>query len=519
MPLRSRKADRDGKFGGNRAQCAIIDIGSNTVRMVVYGGSPRAPIVLLNEKVVARLGRDIGETGRLSQEAITLAMRGLERYALILRDLGISNVDTVATAAARDAENGPEFLAQVAALGLSPRLLSGEEEARISSMGVIGAFPGSEGVVADLGGGSLELVRIADGACGEGSTFPLGTLRLPELRAGKAGDIKKASSQMLKSAGWDETSGGTLYLVGGTWRAMAVYAMHTRSYPLSDPHGYEIGRDVAFAVASEIAESDSDELRSIPRISTQRSQTMPDAAALLLALLKRLDPDRIVFSSWGLREGLLFDRLEGYAKDQDPLLAGVAVFSALHGCSPTLATRVAAWTVGAIPNNRPGSERLRLAATMLALASMQTEPNLRIEQAMDWALQKRWIALSAHERAMLAAVVSANANQCNLPSRVAALAPADALDDAIAWGLAIRLCRRLGALSPATFEHSRLGIENGRLVLTLEESHAALFGIPNEKDLRLLANRLGLEHEMVTVPGFRVEEEVSSLLFADESVK
>lgn len=493
MPLRGSKGDREGKFSGHTAQRAIIDIGSNTVRLVLYGGSPRAPITLLNEKVVAKLGRDIGQTGRLADAAIEVAMRGLGRYALILDDLGIVDVEVVATAAVREAENGPEFLEQVRGLGLSPRLLSGEEEARISAMGVIGAFPGASGVVADLGGGSLELVHISDGECGEGASLPLGTLRLPELRGDKVIDLKKAAAQVLKSAGWDKETDAPLYLVGGTWRAMAVYAMNARDHPLTDPHGLEISLDDAVRLAQQIAESDPASLRQIPRISSQRSATMPDAAALLMALLKKLEPTKIVFSSWGLREGLLFDRLAPYAKSQDPLLAGIAVFAAQRGCPATLATRVAGWTVDALPPGWQGSERLRLAATMLSLASMQTEPNLRTPQAIDWALHKRWIALDSHDRAMLAAAVSANGNQCNLPARITALASPEQLEVAIAWGLAIRLCRRLGALSRRTFQASSLAIKDGQLVLTLEQGHANLLGIPNDKDLRMLADRLGME--------------------------
>ena len=144
---------------------AVIDIGSNTVRLVIYEGSRRAPETVWNEKVAARLGRDISTTGRIPQEAEDEALAALARYALIIQDLGIDDVQAVATAAARDAKNGQEFLAKVAALGLEPRLLSGEEEACISANGALGAFPGAHGVVADLGGGSLELVSIHSNEC------------------------------------------------------------------------------------------------------------------------------------------------------------------------------------------------------------------------------------------------------------------------------------------------------------------------------------------------------------------
>ena len=125
------------------AEQAIIDIGSNTVRLVIYGGPARAPAVLYNEKVTARLGKGVAEDGKLSEKAMGTVLAALGRFEALLRLRGVKKVQTVATAAARDASNGPAFLARVAALGLNPRLLSGEEEAVTSARGVLAAFPGA----------------------------------------------------------------------------------------------------------------------------------------------------------------------------------------------------------------------------------------------------------------------------------------------------------------------------------------------------------------------------------------
>jgi exopolyphosphatase/guanosine-5'-triphosphate,3'-diphosphate pyrophosphatase len=496
-----RRADRPGAIGGAGAERAIIDIGSNTVRLVVYGGTMRAPTVLLNEKVTAKLGREIAATGRLADEAMALALRGLRRFALLLADMGIKDIETVATAAVRDAANGPEFVAQLRSIGLNPRVISGEEEALLSAHGVIGAFPDANGIVADLGGGSLELVRVAGGACEGASSLPLGTLRLPEHR-GKAGrgngaEMKKSLDKAIRKAGWDLSANppaenGALYLVGGTWRAMAVYAMASRGWPLSDPHGFELDAAGAQELALSLSATESDALKTRERISTMRAEKLPDAAVLLAALLARLAPERVVFSAWGLREGLLYDRLPEHTRSQDPLLAGVAVFASQRGTQPQLATRMAAWTLDAAPARDHGSERLRLAATMLALASMQIEPNIRLPQAINWALHKRWIGVDGKGRAMLAAAVAANGNQLSFPAEVRALASEEALEEAVRWGLALRLARRLGAQSPRSLEVSRLRVEEGTLVLELAASHAALFGAPTEKDMKLLAGRLGL---------------------------
>lgn len=492
-----RRAEREGALGGGASERAIIDIGSNTVRLVVYGGTMRAPTVLLNEKVTAKLGREIATTGRLADESMGLALRGLRRFALLLADLGIKDIETVATAAVRDAANGPEFAAQLRAIGLDPRVISGEEEALLSAHGVIGAFPEARGIVADLGGGSLELVRVSGGATEGASTLPLGTLRLPDHRGKNRGDMKKSLDKAIRKAGWDlaahpPAQNGALYLVGGTWRAMAVFAMSARGWPLSDPHGFELDAAGAQELAATLAASDSDALKTRERISAMRAEKLPDAAVLLQALLGRLSPDRVVFSSWGLREGLLYDRLPDHTKAQDPLLAGVAVFASQRGTKPTLATRMAAWTLDAAPARTHGSERLRLAATMLALAAMQIEPNIRLPQAINWALHKRWIGIDGKGRAMLAAAIAANGNQLALPAEVRALASEEALEEAVRWGLALRLARRLGAQSRRSLEVSRLLVEDGALVLQLAESHAALFGAPTEKDIKLLAGRLGL---------------------------
>ena len=215
-------------------------------------------------------------------------------------------------------------------------------------------------------------------------TLPLGALRLPEYRDDRSknpdADMRKALEKVVRKSGWDlasadEHTPASLYLVGGTWRAMAVFAMQTRGHPLSDPHGFELDRDEAQELAELLAMESSDGLKNRKRISSMRAEKLPDAAVLLQALLAQIEPSRIVFSSWGLREGLLYDRLAAHGKAQDPLLAGISVFATQRGAPPTLATRIAAWTVDAVApgkeRSKTGSERLRMAATMLSLASMQ----------------------------------------------------------------------------------------------------------------------------------------------------
>ena len=491
--------DRDTAFANASPQRAVIDIGSNTVRMVIYGGAQRAPTVLINEKVTARLGGDLIHSGRITDEAMEIALSGLRRYRRVLTDLHVNEVDVIATAAARLAENGLAFLDRVRECGFKAELLSGEDEARTSAMGVIGAFPGAKGVVADLGGGSLELIEIQNGQCTHGVSMPLGTLMLPELRAEGSAKFKRHVNRALKNEDWAHSMSEPLYMVGGTWRALAGYAMDEVKHPLTDPHGFEIDGEEALRLAKRVRLTKPKKL-NVSRIASMRSAMLPDAAALLQVLLGKLQPPRLVFSSWGLREGRLFDRLDPAAKAQDPLLAGVANFSAPRGGPPTLATRIAGWTVDALPHDGHGSERVRLAATMLALASMQIEPNLRLKQAINWALYKRWMDLKDNGRAMIAAALSANCGCMDLPADLSRLATRDMLDEALCWGLAIRLARRLGAGSRRSLRNSALGVSGDRLVLYLGESHADLWAEHVELDLSALAERLGLRPAVEVVP-------------------
>jgi exopolyphosphatase/guanosine-5'-triphosphate,3'-diphosphate pyrophosphatase len=469
---------------------AIIDIGSNTVRLVVYNGPPRAPVVILNEKVSAKLGKDLGKNNLLSAKSMQTALSALARFSAMLKLLGVDDVDCVATAASRDARNGPQFLASVRELGLSPRLLTGEEEARASATGVMAAFPGARGTVGDLGGGSLELVSIDGEVCHGGITLPYGSLRLADLRAGGAARFAATVREGLSRAGWSSGAGLPLYIVGGSWRALALQAMYEIGWPLDDPHDFELAPEEALRMCRQLEKGKPERLD--PRVSAARVPTLPDAAALLGQLVERIKPSRIVFSSWGLREGLLFARLAPEIRAQDPMLSGVAAFARSAAVTVEHARAVANWTAP-ICNDAAGNGNLRLASTMLALAAMRTEPNMRAEQAMGWALRKRWIGLNARGRAMMAMTVFANSGQTQVPPAFSRLASPQDLRDAVAWGLAIRLCRRFTGCADEALARTALRRDGSGLLLVVEEPVQALYSTTTAKDLRLLAEWVGIE--------------------------
>ncbi|WP_028639544.1 Ppx/GppA family phosphatase [Novosphingobium acidiphilum] len=476
---------------------AIIDIGSNTVRLVIYGGPARAPNVLHNEKVTARLGKGVAETGLLGERASNAVLAALARYRVLLQLKGVERVDVVATAAVRDATNGAAFLEKVAKLGFAPRLLSGEEEAVTSAHGVLGAFPGASGVVGDLGGGSLELVDIDGDTCRHGVSMPLGTLRLAKMRATGDRLFAQAVAKALKKAAWAAEPGTTLYLVGGSLRAFARFAMVQLEWPIDDPHGFVLDAAEGLRIARNLARRKPESLRPLAGISTARMNSLPDTAALLAVLIRRLKPGKLVFSAWGLREGLLYEDMPAGTRGQDPLVAGMSAFVQEQGISPQIGAMVAGWTVAAAPpNGIERRERLRLAATMLCLASATVEPNLRGDIAREWALRKRWIGAATAERAILAVAMLAHTGRLEVPPALAALIPAHALREAQAWGLATRLCRRFSTCAPQGLSGSRLLVDGGRLVLEVQPTLAPLVNDGVERDLRALAAHLGLKAQV-----------------------
>jgi exopolyphosphatase / guanosine-5'-triphosphate,3'-diphosphate pyrophosphatase len=272
--------------------------------------------------------------------------------------------------------------------------------------------------------------------------------------------------------------------------------MRRTDHPLTDPHGLCVGTDEADRIAKKIARMSPAELAPIPGISSSRAAGLPDAAAMLRVMLAELKPEGLVFSSWGLREGLLYSRLGPGARAQDPLLAAIAQFTTPRGGSPAQAAMIAAWTADVAQGSRNGSERLRLAATMLALAAARLEPNLRARHAYDWAMDKRWLGLDPEGRARLAAMLLAACGQPGPAAALLRLAGEEALREATAWGLAVRLCRRMGAGTQVSLLTSSLRREPGRLVLWFDPARAQLASDLVLGDLKALAQWLGLEHEV-----------------------
>ncbi|KQR83925.1 Ppx/GppA family phosphatase [Sphingomonas sp. Leaf343] len=477
---------------GKRADAsrtAIIDIGSNSVRLVVYQGPARLPATLFNEKVMAGLGRGLAQTGRMEPSALAAARTALARFAAVTREMEVATVRTVATAAVRDAENGPELIDAATALGLTVEILSGEQEALGAGQGVLSGIPTADGIVGDLGGGSLELVRVRAGKVEDRVSFPLGVLRIAGTR-GKS--LDKRVSDLIGKAGWRGRGRGTpLYLVGGSWRALGRLHMGLAGYPLPVVHQYCLAPATVAQLAAQLPLMTKQQLRDIPGLSSGRAATLPDATALLDIVLRELGSAGTVISAFGLREGLLFGMLDAPTRALDPLIVAAREEGRLLGRFPEHGDLLDRWIAPLFAHEAPSQARIRHAACLLADVGWHANPEFRAERGVEVALHGNWVAIDARERAQLAQSLFTSLGGGTLsPDPLPRLAGQQALAGAVAWGLAIRLGQRLSAGLAGPLQRSRLARDAGTVTLALPAADRALYGETVEKRHVALATLL-----------------------------
>lgn len=451
---------------------AIIDIGSNSIRLVVYEGPARLPATLFNEKVMAGLGRGLAATGAIEPAALEKARVALARFAAVARAMEAESLRTVATAAVRDASNGRALIDEAAALGLDVEILSGEREAKAAGHGVLSGIPDADGIVGDLGGGSLELVRVSGGRVGDRVSFPLGVLRVGALREG---GLERHLAALVRDSGWEGRGAGLpLYLVGGSWRTLAKLDMALTGYPLPVIHQYAMSAERVRELASSIPHLSRQRLREVADIASTRGGLLGDATAILAALLKRLGCDRTIASSFGLREGLLYEALDEETRGQDPLIVAAREEGRMLGRFPEHGDLLDRWIEPLFDGRHA---RLRCAACQLADVGWRANPDFRAERGVDTALHGAWVAIDGPGRAILAqTLATALGGGVDAPDPLPKLAPAADLRLAMAWGLAIRLGQRLSGGVAGPLKRSRLSDDGERITLHLPTADRALYG-------------------------------------------
>ena len=479
---------------------AVIDIGSNSIRLVIYRLDGRAIWTVFNEKVLAGLGREVIHSGALAPDGVEAALGALRRFKAVLEAARPETVSVVATAAVREASDGPAFVAKVKELaGLNVRVLTGEEEARFAALGVLAGAPDAEGVVGDLGGSSLELTPIAGGVPGRGMTLPLGPFA---LKGPDGFDAERTRAKVARILDRSPAKAPCpmLYAVGGGWRNLALLQMRIAGYPLQIVHQYEMTGSEALEASRFIAQQSRSSLERIEGMSRRRLDTIPYAAVVLEGLIERLKIERIAVSAYGVREGLLFEAMSPSLRAQDPLIAGALALGARSGLGDDLGPALEGWLkplFATLPPLFDGRDAVLVAAACrMADLGARLHPDHRADLVFEQVLRAPIAGLSHPERAFLAvALFSRHTAASTTPERnaIARILTPERVMRARALGAAMRLGCDLSGRSPTLLGHSQLAVDHDIVLLTADKGWAdMLLGEQTAKRASTLADALDL---------------------------
>jgi exopolyphosphatase/guanosine-5'-triphosphate,3'-diphosphate pyrophosphatase len=484
----------------NQPRAAVVDLGSNSVRLVVFEGTGRNPTAIFNEKAVLRLGRGLHATGRLNEEGVEQAVLVLGRYYALARSMRADPFEILATAAVRDAANGGAFVSQIRAHlpDVTVRVLSGTEEAGFSAAGLLCGIPNADGILTDIGGGSLEVVRLQGGVARAMTTLPLGVIRLSDRAGGDVVRARAIAEETLETVLWiGQGAGLDLYLVGGAWRALARIHMEQTGYPLAIVHHYTLEREEARDLAGVIGSATKRALERLPGVSRRRVDDLPFAAVILRRLLRATGARRVVFSANGLREGWFAERV-ATGRSEDTVLAAARDMAVHYGRSPALPPALFGWTAPLFGDEAPEAARLRAAACWLSDIGSHDHPEYRAEQAFFRVLRQPGMALDHHARAFLALTLALRYEaEPDMPFLDSArmLLDIGSLRRAEILGTALRLAYTLSGGTPELLAATALRRENLRLTLVLSEGGGVFAGESVTRRLERLAQAVGLDAE------------------------
>ncbi len=482
------------------ARVGVVDVGSNSVRLVVFDGAARSPAYFYNEKIMCALGEGLGETGRLNPQGRVRALNALRRFQKLAEGMGITPLTAVATAAMREAEDGPEFQALIEAeTGLRLWVIDGEEEARLSAQGVLLGWPGSYGLVCDIGGASMELAEIAGGRVGKRVTSPLGPLKLRSISGGKKGrkaHIKEVLEGLTGTLGPQKNR---LFLVGGSWRAIARIDMERRGYPLHVLHEYRMSAKSIAATIDYINNNDPTELRNRCGVSSARMDLVPLACEVLKGVVKAFQPRDIAVSSYGIREGMLYEQMPQSLRDRDPLIESCYFAEAKDARLPGFGKQLYEFILPLFKSAHIDRKRLIKAACLLHDVSWRAHPDYRAEVCFDNATRANLGGLKHSERIFLGLALLhrySNKREGTRFEPMFRLLDEAAIHQAEVVGKAMRFGAMLWLQKDAPMGEMRWFPKKKLLELHLTEAASPLFGEVAEARFMSLAASLGAQTDV-----------------------
>jgi exopolyphosphatase/guanosine-5'-triphosphate,3'-diphosphate pyrophosphatase len=473
----------------------VMDVGSNSVRLVVYDVRGRAMQPRFNEKVLAGLGRNLTTTGKLHKEGVEIAVSALARFASITRAQKVEALFPFATAAVREAADGKEFVDRVKKeTGVALRVLSGSDEARFAAEGVLAGTPGIDGIAGDLGGSSLELARLVNGRYDGGATYPLGPLALDTGGAFNEDKIVARVKDVLSGASELRKSGDTFFAVGGAWRSIGTMHMELTRAPLHMLQNYEMDAGELSKLLGEIlgGKKHADLVQEVAR---KRAITIPYAAAVLKAVIEIGKFKSVMVSSYGVREGIIFDSLDLAERQEDPLDAGIDGLIA-DDQAAEFGRALAEWASEAAPYTL--NARLSAAACRLVDIGALLHPDHRADLAFDLVARAPLPGLSHRDRAALALAVASRFKRGLRNDVSEKLLDANIAGRARALGALMRLAADFSGRSADLLKHARLTCDGDTLTLKVAAPYRALVSESVERRLEQAADELDMDYALTT---------------------
>ena len=462
-----------------QSSVAVIDIGSNSVRLVVYESMTRSLVTLFNEKTLCGLGREVQTTGLLAPDAVAKALTSLRRFRALCRVMKVGRVYAIATAACRDATNGPDFIAKAERIcGVKIEILSGPREAKLSALGVISGIHKPDGIVGDLGGGSLELIDVQGNRIRSGVTLPLGSLALQDL---SHKSLKRAErivrNDLSDVAQLKAGRGRTFYAVGGTWRALARIHIVQSNYPLRVMHGYSIPAPDALDFARRLRRlAAANMLADIEIVADARRPLLTYAALVLEYIIRVAKPKTIVFSTFGVREGLLYSMLPQAERSEDGLICAAQTLNELLSRSARHAEELIDWTdrLARVVKLRETEEdrRLRHAACLLSDIGWRVHPDHRGEETLSLITNGNFGVVTHQGRVFVALSVfyryAGLSEQNEPPAIIRELLPPAMVERARLLGAAFRVAHLVSAARPGVLPATHFRSRGRKLMLVFE---------------------------------------------------
>lgn len=487
------------------SRVGVVDVGSNSVRMVVFDGAARSPAYFYNEKVMCGLGQGLAETGRLNPRGRERALAALRRFALLAQGMGIGPMTVVATAAVREAEDGADFRDQVfRETGLRMWVIDGAEEARLSAQGVLLGWPEARGIACDIGGSSMELARIGGGRVGERATSPLGPFRLQQIEGGAKARRTRIRRVLTDLRRTFAESGERIYLVGGSWRVVARMDMERRAYPLTVLHEYRMLPAQVIETLDWIAQNDPAELRARTGTSAERMDLLPLACEVLRELVDIFEPREIDVSAYGIREGLLYEQMPERLRARDPLIEAARMAEATQARIPGFGRKLFQFLEPLFPDAAPDRLRLIHAACLLHDTAWRAHPDYRHEVCFDNATRANLGGLDHPGRVFLGLALLHRYKNSRAGSRMepmVRLLDETRIAEAEVLGKAMRFGAMFAVADPAAAGALKLRPKKRELELSLTPLGTGLFGEVAEARFAALAQAMKCTPRVTHAPG------------------